>query len=231
MLSDPQIERYSRQIILPQVGGKGQERLLHARVLVSRDAPWHVETLLYLAAAGVGRIGIYGTEHLPLWTALAPEPQSSAVTTLQRLNPDCSIVIHDRQDHQNVVPLVQQYGLVIAEPNVQLHAACYATEQPFLCGQVSATTAWLAVYRGYEKHSPCLSCVPMTLSETASPLGIAELAGSFIGTVLATEAIKLLLGLNPSGPTKLLQYTFPDLLSHVRVLAKDPNCPVCRHSE
>ena len=60
MLSDPQIERYSRQIILPQVGGKGQERLLQASVLVSGDSSLQAEALLYLAAAGVGRLGIYG---------------------------------------------------------------------------------------------------------------------------------------------------------------------------
>jgi molybdopterin/thiamine biosynthesis adenylyltransferase len=200
-------------------------------VLVSGDGQWYAETLLYLAAAGVGRIGIYGTEQLPLWAALAPDPQPSAAIALQRLNPDCSIVVHDRQDHESVVRLVQQYDLVIAEPNVQLHAACYATQRPFLCGQVSATTAWLAVYRGYEKHSPCLSCVPVTLPEMAPPFDIAELAGPFVGTVLATEAIKLLLGLTPVGPTKLLQYTFPDLLFNTCVLAKNPKCPVCRHSE
>ena len=228
MLSDPQIERYSRQIILPQVGGKGQERLLRASVLVSGDGPLQAEALLYFAAAGVGRIGIYRTECLPILPALAPEHQASAVTALQRLNPDCVIVVHDKQDQQNVVRLVQQYDLVVAEPNAQLHMACYVTQRPFLCGQVSATTAWLAVYRGYEEDLPCFACETLPISETVPSLGGDEPVGPFIGTILATEAIKCMLGLYPTGPTKLLQHSFPDLSFHDRVLSKNPKCSVCR---
>ena len=231
MLSDLQIERYSRQIILPQVGGKGQERLLHASVLVSGDSPLQTQALLYLTAAGVGRIGVCGTEPLPLLAALVPEHQASAVTALRQLNPDCVIVVYDRQDQQAVMRLVQQYDLVIAEPNAQLHAACYATQRPFLCGQVSATTAWLAVYRGYEDNLPCFACETWPMSETVPSLGVDdEPVGPFIGTVLATEAIKCVLGLNPMNTTKLLQCNFPALSFHERVLAKNPHCSVCRRS-
>ena len=228
MLSDPQIERYSRQIILPQVGGKGQERLLRASVLVSGNSPLQAEALLYFAAAGVGRIGTYGTECLPILAALAPEYHSSAVTALRQLNPDCVIIVHDKQDQQNVVRLVQQYDLVIAEPNVQLHRACYVTRRPFLCGQVSATTAWLAVYRGYEKDLPCFACETLPISETIPSLEVNEPVSPFIGTLLATEAIKCILGLYPTGPTKLFQYNFPDLSFRDRSLSKNPNCSVCK---
>ena len=73
MLSDSQIERYSRQIILPQVGGKGQEKLLRARVLVNGNEPLQTAALLYLAAAGVGTIGVIANDSSPVLSAFAPK--------------------------------------------------------------------------------------------------------------------------------------------------------------
>ena len=206
MLSDPQIERYSRQIILPQVGGKGQQRLLHANVLVHGDGPWQPEALLYLTAAGVGHIGIHGNGCRPLWAALAPESPDSAIIALQRLNPDCTITVHNPQLFQadeEAAQLVQHYDVVLAEPHPQMHAACYAMQRPFVCGQVRAATAWFAVYRGYEEQRPCFSCEPWPVSDPSLSYEAEELTGPFVGTVLATEAVKLILGLHPSAPTTL----------------------------
>ena len=231
MLSDPQIERYSRQIILPQVGGKGQERLLRAQVLVSGDGPWQTQALLYLAAAGVGRIGIYGTGRSPIWAVLSAKSQGSAAGALSQLNPDCMVIVHDCEtssDPKDSERLVRQYDVVLAEPNVQLHAACYVARRPFVCGQVSATAAWLAVYRGYEENRPCFSCEPLPFSGTSASSDTDELVAPFVGTVFATEAIKLILGLNLMGSVKLLQYRFPELSFHERVLVKNPHCSVCR---
>jgi len=230
MLSDPQIERYSRQIILPQVGGKGQQRLLLANILVHGDGPWQAEALLYLAAAGVGHIGIHGTGHLLLWTALTSASQNSVVVALQRLNPDCTITVHNDQQlciGEERKQLVQPYDLIIAEPNEPLHTACYATRRPFVCGQVCATTAWFAVYRGYEDHQPCFSCEKPPFSALSPSPATEEFAAPFLGTVLATEAVKLVLGLSPLGSTVLRQYQFPMLSFAERILVKNSSCPVC----
>jgi molybdopterin/thiamine biosynthesis adenylyltransferase len=230
MLSDPQIERYSRQIILPQVGGRGQKRLLQASILVSGESALQTGALLYLAAAGVGRLGIYGIKELSIVAVLSPEPPASAATALPRLNPDCAIVVHDPRafrDDADVESLVRQYDLVIAEPNAQLHAACYSTRRPFVCGQVSTTIGWLAVYRGYEENLPCLFCETLPPSEATPNRGVENFMEPFIGTVLATEAIKFILGLHPPGPTKLLQCSSPALSFHERVLSKNPTCAAC----
>jgi adenylyltransferase/sulfurtransferase len=230
MLSDPQIERYSRQIILPQVGGRGQKRLLQASVLVSGESSLQAGALLYLAAAGVGRLGISGSKELSTVAALSPELPASAATALPRLNPDCAVVVHDHRafrDDADVIHLVQQYDLVLAEPNAQLHAACYATRRPFVCGQVSTTMGWLAVYRGYEENLPCLFCETLPPFEATANGGVEKFMGSFIGTVLATEAIKFILGLHPPGPTKLLQCSSPALSFHERVLLKNLTCAAC----
>src|SRR5262249_31915182 len=149
--------------------------------------------------------------------------QDSAVIALQRLNPDCTIVVHDDQtlsDEEDIARLVEHYDLMIAEPNAQLHAACYVAHRPFVCGQVWATMAWLAVYRGYEENKPCFVCGPLSFSEPSSSSDDEESATSFIGTVLATEAIKLILGLNVAGSAKLFQYRFPELSLHDRILVK-----------
>jgi adenylyltransferase/sulfurtransferase len=231
MLSDSQIERYSRQIILPQVGGKGQERLLRARVLLSGSGPWQAQALLYLAAAGVGRIGTYGPERLPTVTALTSEPQDSVTFALRQLNPDCAIVAYARQrldDFANVVRLVQQYDIVIAEPNEKLHAACYTTCRPFICGQVLTTSAWLAVYRGYEDGLPCFACEPRPEAETSLSSAADWPIGPLLGTVLATEGVKCILGLAAMGPTQLCQFTFPRLSFSARPLVKNMNCAVCQ---
>lgn len=231
MLSDLQIERYSRQIILPQVGGQGQKQLLHAQVLVSGNGPLQAQALLYLSAAGIGRVGIHGAGRLPLWAAFSRESQDSAVIALSQLNPDCAVVVHDDQtlsDQEDIVRLVEQYDIVIAEPHPQLHAACYAMQKPFVCGQVLATTAWLAVYCGYEENRPCFACEPLSFSEMPSSSDAEACAAPFMGTLLATEAIKLILGLNLIGPTKLLHYRFSELSFHDRILVKNPNCSVCR---
>jgi len=234
MLSDSQIERYSRQIILPRVGGQGQERLLRARVLVGGDGPSQTEALLYLAAAGVGRIGIYGTGRSPIWAVLSAKSQGSAAGALSQLNPDCMVIVHDCEtssDPEDGARLVEQYDVVLAEPNVRLHAACYVARRPFVCGQVSTTMAWLAVYRGYEENRPCLSCEPLPFSGTSASSDADGLGAPFVGTVLATEATKLVLGLNLEGSAKLLQYRFPELSFHERALVKNPHCPVCGRSE
>jgi molybdopterin-synthase adenylyltransferase len=232
MLSDLQIERYSRQIILPQVGGKGQERLLQARVLVSGNGIWQAQALLYLVAAGIGRIGIWGTASpLPILTALTAEPQASAVFALQQLNPDCAVVVHGQQpqgDLANATQLVQQYDVVIAEPNVQLHAACYTACRPFICGQILTTSAWFAVYRGYEEGLPCFACESQPEAETGLSSAGDWPIGSFLGTVIATEGIKHILGLALTGPILLRQYTFPQLSFSERPLVKNANCIVCR---
>src|SRR5437899_11749184 len=106
MLSDSQIERYSRQIILPQVGGKGQEKLLRARVLVNGSGPLQTSALLYLAAAGVGTIGVIADDSCTVLSAFAPDQRDTVSTALTCLNPDCTVVIHrdrDAADHEQVV--------------------------------------------------------------------------------------------------------------------------------
>src|SRR5438105_1808791 len=125
MLSDSQVERYSRQIILPQVGGRGQEKLLRAHVLVNGSGLLQSTVLLYLAAAGVGTIGVIATAPFSLLPALAADQHNAVSDALTRLNPDCTMVLHSGKDLACPEQLVQGYDLVLSAPD-PLHDTCYA---------------------------------------------------------------------------------------------------------
>lgn len=234
MLSDSQIERYSRQIILPQVGGKGQEKLLHARVLVNGSGLLQSTALLYLAAAGVGTIGIIGNAPLPLLSALSVNPENTVFEVLSSINPDCTTVAHTTA---SLYPeeLVRQYDLVLSAPD-PLHDICYRLRRPFLCAHVSSGEAWLFCCRGYEPDLPCLLCVPAPLVETVRELSLLHptdtdpLAAMFLGTLQATETIKLILNLDRSSRGKLWRGRFPGQQFSESMVKKNPACLLCGQS-
>ncbi len=158
MLEDVQIERYSRQIILPQVGGKGQEKLLRSQVYVDGDGLLTAVALFYLAAAGVGTIGMARAKAAPIFSALVeqslgPDEQSVA-HILRRLNPDCTIVTHPNEDEQPP----HHYDLVLATTGT-LHDGWYARHKPFVWGAASGENARLFVSRGDRTGRPCLRCL------------------------------------------------------------------------
>src|SRR5262245_4948606 len=224
MLSDLQIERYSRQIILPQVGGKGQEKLLRARVLVNGSGPLQTAALLYLAAAGVGTIGVIASDSYAVLSALVPDQKDAVSTALTRLNPDCTVVLHRAMDPPGPQQIVQGYDLVLSLPG-PLHDICYALRRPFLCAQVSAVDTWLFLCTGYEPDSPCLRCLPRPLCEESTDTHL--LAPLFLGTLQATEALKFILGLPRASTGKLLHCQFPTLYFSERPVRKDPQCNLC----
>lgn len=227
MLSDEQIERYSRQIILPQVGGKGQERLLRARVLVQASGPLHTAAVHYLAAAGVGTLGVFADTRDALLAALAASQQQAAsFHVLPRLNPDCSVALHSAEDTQFPHQLVQAYDFVLSD-SYSLHDVCYGARRPFLYASLSDEEASLMVCRGYEPDSPCLRCVSTTEPRPLRASPLTEIAALFMGSQLATEAIKLLLVLPSLPETKLLRFHLPTFTCRTEMVRKSPQCPVC----
>jgi molybdopterin-synthase adenylyltransferase len=221
MLSDTQIERYSRQIILHEVGGKGQEALLRTRVLVNGTGPLQSATLLYLAAAGVGTVGVIAPGPSALLSALSGDSRDAIVAALTSLNPDCQVIMHAIASEETV----QQYDLVLSQPDA-LHDTCYALRRPFLCAHISSGSAWLFCCTGYEPNQPCLHCLPDHLF-TVGKEEDTETAALFWGTLQTTEAIKLILGLNPPSQGKLVQCQFPGLDFSENIVTKNPSCSWC----
>jgi adenylyltransferase/sulfurtransferase len=226
-LSDTQIERYSRQIILPQVGGKGQEKLLRAKVLVNGSGVLQSSALYYLAAAGVGTIGILASAPLPIFSPLGEDQEEAARIVLNGLNPDCTITTHHAEDALQSEKLVERYDLILS-PADPLHEVCYRMRKPFLCTHVSGDQAWFFASTGYMTEHPCLRCLPPWLFiPEKSSFPFEEIAKFFLGTVQTTEAIKFLLGLHTTPHTKLLRVQFPSLVFTEEVMPKDPACSVC----
>ena len=251
MLEDAQIERYSRQIILPQVGGRGQEKILRSRVYVDGDGPLAAAALFYLAAAGVGTIGIARSKATPVFSALAEqslEPDEQPVAhTLGRLNPDCTIVVHPNEGEYLT------YDLVLATTGA-LHDEWYARRKPFVWGTSNGKDARLFVSRADRADRPCLRCLfsenpprtPPKRGEKTVPSseGCRVAAGRvppdtgtkdpldspydlFLATQLVTEALKIILRPEAESPSKLLAYTFPAFHCTEQTVEKNPHCAVC----
>ena len=249
MLSEAQIERYSRQIILPQLGGKGQETLLRARVLVNGGV-LQTTTLLYLAAAGVGTIGLRSRERPVVFSALAGKmddddhlinkqrasstlegPRDPVVATLARLNPDCRVVRHDMDGHDmdgSAAALIAAYDLVVSEPD-PLVDHCGRAGQPVCCSWGQTSYRHLFVCRGGLDQA-CWACLPAEQKRATrghEETAFGRLADLFWGAFQATEALKCVIGLGPSSPSRVFTCQFPQLQFSDRPVEKNPDCAVC----
>ena len=254
MLADEQIDRYSRQIILPQVGGKGQERLLQARVLVVGTGDAQISALLYLAAAGVGTVGVivdrnidkdrgreWGCGSLSLSQISVSKSLLRAFLTdgpdaerigklLSALNPDCTVKTHIPEREGQVTELVEAYDLVLAPPH-PIHDICYARGRPFICGASLPCSSWLLTCQGYQSGFPCLHCLrshsPFNSSEGPPSGVLARMAAGFLGTLQATEAIKLILRVGQTASDQALVWDFPSLRFSRISVVKDSACSLC----
>lgn len=246
MLADALIERYSRQIILPQVGGKGQEKLLASRVLVDMPpapsgtvgaeaglAP--AAALLYLAAAGVGTVGVTRTTDAPLFGKLAEAtaPSESAgdravsplADTLRRLDPDCTVV-----HHADAPPaaLCRGYDIVIAG-SAHLHDACHAHRTPFVWAETVAGVSRLFVSRADRPGWPCLHCAfPDGVSPgKARQFPTTPVAEFFIGSVQTTEALKILVGADAHSTPCMTTCDVTDMRFTHETVVRNPACIRC----
>ena len=235
MFADDQIERYSRQIILPEVGGKGQENILRSRVYVDADGRVATSALFYLAAAGVGTIGVGGTPLDPAFSMLAGQRANEPpiVDTLSSLNPDCSVVVHADDATQQPERLIQQYDLILATTDA-LHDQCYAQYKPFVWVSVSRDQGHLFVSRGDKSDWPCLRCLALDASvffdtrEAMSKKAGGESAFAFfLGAQLTTEVLKIIVQADADSRPKLVTCTFPAFHLAERTVEKNPHCSTC----
>ena len=217
MLTDSQIERYSRQIILQPVGGRGQEALLCAAVAVVGDHEAAGTALVYLAAAGVGRL-----------TRVTSHPGTD------RVNPDTELSERPMpQRPAEYEALVSGHAVVVALQDLAgmdaLHDAGCATGTPLLWGVSAGPRGWAARLGDSPGHA-CPGCLNAIIRDAGRPSGgpsLAPIAAAFLGTALASEALKSLLGLPDSLAGRYLVHdgTAGTVVCHV--LAPVPSCPVC----
>jgi thiazole biosynthesis adenylyltransferase ThiF len=247
--TEEQIKRYARHIILPEVGGKGQEKLLNSKVLVIGAGGLGSPAILYLAAAGVGTIGIVDFDVVDLSnlqrqvihnTERVGTPKvESARKTVEMLNPDVKVITYNtRISKENIMDIIKDYDVVLDGTDnfptrFLINDACYFAGKPLVSAAMLRFEGQVSVfdYR-MKEQSPCYRCLfpeppPPGLVPSCQEAGILGSIGGIMGCIQATEAIKLILGIGEPLVGKLLIMDALSMDFRKVKLRKDPNCPLC----
>jgi len=243
-LRDDQLERYARHIILKEIGGAGQLRLLAAHVTVVGAGGIGCPVIQYLAAAGVGSIRVIDDDHVSLSNlqrqvlygtddidALKAE---AAMHAAARLNPDVKLVpINQRIDAHNADTLLRHSDVIIDgcdnfETRLIVSDAATRLRIPLVSAAVGQFDGQLAVYRGWEADQPCYRCLvgddPARAEASCAEQGVLGALTGMIGSLAALEAIRLLV---PFGAEAVGKMVMADMLSsrfRTLTLTKDPAC-------
>ncbi len=245
-LTADQRERYSRHVLLPEVGEQGQTRLLESKVLLIGAGGLGSPAALYLAAAGVGTIGIvdYDTvdatnlqrQILHNLDRIGMSKTDSARETLSALNPDVKVVTHnERLTADNALKLMTGYDVVVDggdnfPTRYLVNDASLHLRVPVVHGSIFRFEGQVSVFHPYE--GPCYRCLfpeppPPELATSCAEAGVLGVLPGIIGSIEAMEAIKLLLGIGEPLTGRLLIYdALEEDFSTVNV-GRDPNCPAC----
>lgn len=245
-LTDDQLERYARHIILKEVGGSGQQKLLNAKVLVIGAGGLGSPLLMYLAAAGVGTIGIIDDDQVDLSNlqrqiihmtkALGSEKVTSAKNIIADINPDINVITYaKRLDDGNAEDIISGYDIVADgcdnfTTRFLVNDACLKNKIPLISGALSQFDGQLATFKGYESDKPCYRCLvpdhPRGVLSCAEA-GILGAVAGVVGTMQAVEVLKEILEIGDSLAGKLLIYDALTATSRTIKLPKDPGCPHC----
>jgi molybdopterin/thiamine biosynthesis adenylyltransferase len=248
-LTEEQFQRYARHLILDEVGEEGQARLLAARVLVVGAGGLGSPLLLYLAAAGVGTIGIVDSDRVDL-TNLQRQiihaterigilKTASAQRTLAAINPDVHVETHPvRLDAGNAQALIGAYDLVADGSDnfttrYLVNDWCFRLGKPLVAAALSPFEGQLSTFKAYlgDGH-PCYRCLfreppPADMVPRCETAGILGAVAGVLGTLQAVEVLKELLGIGDSLDGALLIYDALRARFHRIRITKDPQCPTC----
>ncbi len=249
MLTADERERYLRHILLKEVGAQGQQKLLASRVLVVGAGGLGAPLLLYLAAAGVGTIGIADDDEVALSNLQrqvifrtedvgAPKTRAAAAA-VTRLNPDVSIIAHaTRLDDKTARSIIKSYEIVAEgidnfDGRYALNRACIELRVPLVSAAVGRFEGQLSVFKPYAAPAlPCYRCLvpepPLREEQiNCAEEGVLGPLTGVLGSLAAMEVLKDLLGLGESLAGKLLRYDGMTGMFRSAKLAADPRCPDC----
>lgn len=250
-LTESEIQRYSRHILLPEIGGAGQVRLKNASVLIIGAGGIGSPVASYLAAAGVGRIGLVDDDRVEISNLqrqllhdtdrIGMAKTASATLTLRALNPEISIEAHEtRLTPGNAALLIARYDLVCDGSDnfgtrYLVNETCVDQHKTLISAAAQGFTGQLSTFRPH-LGGPCYECLFPRSDGEANALSCGD-AGIFgavtgvLGALQATEALKELLELGESLAGRLLLWDA--LGGHFRTISvnRDPDCPVCGERE
>jgi molybdopterin/thiamine biosynthesis adenylyltransferase len=246
-LSEQQIARYSRHIILQDVGGKGQKKLLRSKVLIVGAGGLGSPAALYLAAAGVGTLGLVDGDVVDLSnlqrqilhsTASIGAPKvESGGRMLSVLNPDITIKTYQENlTAENVMRLIADYEVVLDgsdnfSTRFLVNDACYFAKKTLISGSIFRFEGQLTTIKPHEGY-PCYRCLypeppPAGLVPNCQEAGVLGVLAGTIGVLQANEAIKEILGIGESLADRLLIYDALEMKFRKLNRPKAPDCPLC----
>ncbi len=246
-LTDEQLERYARHVILDEVGEEGQLKLLRSRVLVVGAGGLGSPALLYLAAAGVGTLGIVDHDTVDITNLqrqiihtdedVGEAKVRSAAERIEALNPEIEVIEHRaRFTAANAMELVAGYDLVVDGSDnfaarYLTNDACFLAKKPLVSAALVRFEGQLSTYKAYET-GPCYRCIFPTppdpnLVPRCDTVGIFGAVAGVMGTLQAVEVLKELLGLGTSMAGRLLLFDALDQTFRTIRTNRDPDCPLC----
>jgi len=245
-LDAAQRNRYQRHLLLPEIGEAGQQRLLESKVLLLGAGGLGSPAALYLAAAGVGTIGIVDMDVvdssnlqrqiLHNLERVGERKVDSAKKTLTAMNPDVNVVTYDvRLGAANVLEIIDSYDLIVDGTDnfptrYLVNDASLVKRIPVVHGSIFRFEGQATVFYPYE--GPCYRCLvpeppPAELAPSCAEAGVLGVLPGIIGSIEAVEAIKLLLGLGESLVGRLLTYDALEQSFRTFRIRRDPACPAC----
>lgn len=245
-LSHEEIRRYSRHLIMPEVGIEGQRKLKAARILLIGTGGLGSPTALYLAAAGVGTIGLVDYDVVDEtnlqrqvihgMSTVGISKLDSAERRLKDLNPDITVIKYNVPlTSDNALELFADYDVIIDGTDnfptrYLVNDACVKLGKPNVYGSIFRFEGQLSVF--YALEGPCYRCMfpeppPPGLVPSCAEGGVLGILPGTIGTMQATEALKLLLGIGTPMIGRMMLYDALEMSFTTIKVRKDPNCPVC----
>jgi len=245
-MDDEQLLRYSRQIMLAKVGIEGQQALLDARVLIIGLGGLGAPVAMYLAAAGIGHLRLADFDEVELnnlqrqiihsTNDLGLAKTASAASTLKALNPHVVLeTIDEKLDAASLAALLEDTDVVVDccdnfATRFAVNEACQQTSTPLVSGAVIRMEGQISVFDFRDDKSPCYRCLYQDqgeLEESCSESGVLAPVAGIIGSVQATEALKLIMNIGQPLTGKVLSLDAASMQWHTVKLGKDPHCPVC----
>lgn len=247
--SEEQINRYARHIILNEVGGTGQAKLLDSRVLVVGAGGLGAPLLLYLAAAGVGTVGVVDDDVVDLSNLqrqvihrndrIGKPKVESAAETIAAINPDVAVVAHrERLTAGNAFRLIADYDIVADGSDnfptrFLVNDACYLMRKPLVSAAILRFEGQLSTFKAFEDgDNPCYRCIfreppPPGLVPSCSEGGVLGALAGAVGSLQTVEVLKEVLGIGDSLSGALLIYDALTTTFRKVKVRRDAECPLC----
>ena len=246
-LTEEQIERYSRHIILPEVGGIGQQKLLDAKVFCLGAGGLGSPALMYLAAAGVGTLGVADGDVVDLSnlqrqiihdTERIDMPKvESARRTIEKMNPDVRVNIYNKRlTVDNIREVLRNYDIILDGSDnfptrFLMNDACFFEGKTLISGSMFRFDGQVATFKPHE-GKPCYRCLypeppPAGMVPSCQEAGVLGALPGVVGVLQATEAIKEILELGDSMAGHLMIYDALSMNFKKVKVRKDPECPLC----